>query len=124
MGSRLKGSPAFWVTAGIAIVLAAFFLLFGIGNLIHPDVGEEFLAQNTRNCIMMIVMGLAMLCGVFFRYWGSILMFICTVPFVIIFHFHPIFIGFALIVLLLGMYFFLRGRQSRRSDKDDHQASS
>jgi len=123
MSSRIRVSLAFWAVAGITIVLAAFFLLFGISNLIHPDVGEEFLSQNTRNCIMMTVMGLAMLCGVFVRYWGSILMCICTVPFVVVFHFHPIYVGFASIVLLLGMYFFLRDRQSRRSDNGDHQAA-
>jgi len=110
---------AFWG----AIILAAFFLLFGIGNLIQPDVGNEFLVQNTRNCIMLILMGLAILCGVFIRYWGSILMCICTIPFVIIFHFHPIYIVLGLIVLMLGIYFFIRGGQSRRSDKDDHQTT-
>ncbi len=121
-GSKER-SVSFWITVGAAILLAAFFLFFGISELLHPDVGKEFLAENTRVCITMIIMGLALLFGVFSPYWGGIVISICTVPFVIIFHFHPIFIAFGFLVLLVGIQFFLRGRRFRKLAKDEPQAT-
>ncbi len=43
-------------------VLAAFCLLFGVANLLHPDVPADFMAahpwQNTLACMAVMAIGL------------------------------------------------------------------
>jgi len=71
------------VLTGLRIVpglLPAFFLLlFGLGNLIYPDVPESFIAQNTKICIAMIITGFIMGYAVFRLYSGGLLLIACSV---------------------------------------------
>lgn len=71
------------IVAGL--LLALFLLLFGLGNLIYPDVPESFIAQNTRICIVMIVTGLVMVYALFQPYSGGLLLIACSVGMGIVF---------------------------------------
>jgi len=37
----------------LGLFLAGFLLLFGVANLIHPDVPEAYLKQNTITCLVI-----------------------------------------------------------------------
>lgn len=41
----------------LGLPAAASFLLFGIAQLIHPDVPVEYLGQNTVACLVLIALG-------------------------------------------------------------------
>lgn len=45
----------------VSLFICGFFLLFGIANLINPDVPDEFLKQNTIVCIMVCGIGVSFL---------------------------------------------------------------
>ncbi len=44
-----------------SLIISFFFFLFGIANLINPDVSDEFLFQNTVVCIVVIGIGVVLL---------------------------------------------------------------
>ncbi len=54
------------ITIVLGVPLAAILLLFGIVELIHPDVPESELTLNTVACLTAILIGLAILLGVGF----------------------------------------------------------
>ena len=43
----------------ISLFISAFLLLFGIANLINPDVADVYLLQNTIMCIVLCVLGIS-----------------------------------------------------------------
>jgi len=45
------------ITMIFEALLAFVLLLFGVSNLIYPDIPENYLDQNTRVCWMMIIAG-------------------------------------------------------------------
>ena len=45
----------------VSLFISGFFLLFGIANLINPDVPIEFLMQNTIVCIVVCGIGVSFL---------------------------------------------------------------
>ncbi|MGB0850027.1 MAG: hypothetical protein ACPGTP_02170 [Bacteroidia bacterium] len=54
------------VIAGIFAFTGGFFLLFGITNLVYPDVPDSFLVQNILVCSVVILLGiLCVLASVF-----------------------------------------------------------
>ena len=57
------------VVLNVAIIIAGliiggFFLLFGVANLINPDVPDAYLKQNTRICLLFTVISLVPLLAV------------------------------------------------------------
>ena len=107
------------ITFVLGILLAAILLLFGIANLVKPDVSAEYLALNTRNCLLMILTGVLSIYALFRFYSGGLLLFICAVVLSVVFG------GFlrnpiAGAVLLLGVLSVIRGRLSRRTLLDNH----
>ena len=42
-----------------SLLISAFSLLFGIANLINPEVADEYLFQNTIVCIVLCVIGIS-----------------------------------------------------------------
>jgi hypothetical protein len=122
-----------------AVLLASFFLLVGVANLISPDVPEDALAENTRVCAMFILTAAVLIYALFRPYSGGFLLCICALPFAFIFNaFHlsnvlypsrevgyaPFFSAITGLLLLLGVLSVIRGRLSRRTaSKDPEQPS-
>ncbi len=103
--------------------MACVFLLFGMANLISPDVPESYLDQNTRICVMIIFTGMASIYALFRPYSGGILLCICSVALGFVFHGffdHP----FNSMVLLLGVLSIIRGHLSRRTVPEDSDQPS
>ncbi len=113
-----------------AVLLASFFLLFGVPSLISPDVSEEYLAKNTLNCAMFILTAAVLIYALFRPYSGGFFLCILAVPFGFTFNaFHlsnalypsreagyaPEFSAITGLVLLLGVLSVIRGRLSRRT---------
>ncbi len=44
-----------------SVFISGFTLLFGIANLINPEVSEEYLFQNTIVCTILCVIGVVFL---------------------------------------------------------------
>src|SRR4030065_858302 len=97
------------ITIIFAVLIAAFFILFGIANLIHPDVPESYLEQNTRVCIIFIVTGLVTLYSVFSPLWGGITLCVCSVLIYFVVSNNPI----AYPIFLFGILQIIRGRHDR-----------
>jgi predicted MFS family arabinose efflux permease len=112
MNSRSIGpSPILSViTIVLGALLALFLLLFGVGNLIHPDVPDSYLDQNTRVCVMVIFTGLMTIYAIFRPYSGGILLCICALTFFVIVIRNPISVP----VIGLGILSVVRGRLQRR----------
>ncbi len=45
----------------VGVIVSGFLLLFGIANLINPDVPEDYLDQNTKVCLVFCSIGLIFL---------------------------------------------------------------
>ena len=45
----------------LGLLVSGFLLLFGVANLIDPDVPEAYYARNTKVCLMAIVIGVIFL---------------------------------------------------------------
>lgn len=99
------------ITIIVGILMAFFFLLFGVGNLISPDVPDDYLNQNTRVCVMLIITGVALIYALFRPYSGGIILFIIAVSFCLIVYSIAV-IVLAVPILLIGVLFFIRGRLS------------
>jgi predicted MFS family arabinose efflux permease len=91
-------------------MVAAFLLLFGVANLINPDVPDNYLEQNTRVCIMLILTGLVTIYAIFRPYSGGILLCICALVFFVIVIVNPV----AVPVFLVGILSIIRGIRNRR----------
>jgi len=96
----------------VGAITALFLLLFGAANLIHPEVSESFLDQNTRICVMMIITGVAAVYAIFQPLTGGILLCVLAVGLSFVFggFFHnPI----TPAVMLEGLFFIFAGFISR-----------
>jgi len=45
----------------IGLLVSGFLLLFGVANLINPDVPDAYLKQNTKVCLMVCSLGVVLL---------------------------------------------------------------
>lgn len=107
----------------VGALMALFLLLFGVANLINPEVGESHLDQNTRICVMMIITGLAAIYAIFQPLTGGILLCFLSVGLGFIFSgfFHnPI----TPAVMIVGLFFIFVGYMSRRKLRQDSNQSS
>ena len=100
---------SYWITALVAVMLAVLCLLIGIGELIHPDVPEEFLSQNILACITLIVIGLALLAAVIWPYWVGILLGVWGISFLVISHFNLGVIIWSIPIMLIAVRLYLEG---------------
>jgi len=116
-----------------AVLLASFFLFFGVANLISPDVPSSYLAENTLVCAMLILTAAVMINTIFRPYSGGFFLCICVLPFGFIFNaFHisdalypsratgyaPLWSAITVLVLLLGVMSVIRGRLSRWTNSE------
>ena len=107
------------ITIFLGVLLASLLLLFGIANLINPDVPDSYLDQNTRVCVLFILAGLVSIYALFRPFSGGILLCLCVVP-----------LGFMMVnpvavpVLLLGVLSIVRGRHSRQTVSGDSDQPS
>ena len=58
----------------MGLVVGGFLLLFGVANLINPDVPEAYYAQNTKVCLIVcsigvifLLLAIAAFCGILFK---------------------------------------------------------
>ena len=122
-----------------AVLLASFFLFFGVANLISPDVPSSYLAENTLVCAMLILTAAVMIYALFRPYSGGFFLCICALPFGFIFNaFHisdalypsratgyaPFWSAITVLVLLLGVLSVIRGRLSRRTASETPSQAS
>jgi hypothetical protein len=98
------------ITIVLGVLLAAFLLLFGVANLINPDVPDNYLEQNTRVCVMFILTGLLTIYTIFRPYSGGILLCICALVFFVIVINNPVSIP----IILFGILSIVRGYLNRR----------
>jgi hypothetical protein len=98
------------ITIIFAVMIAAFLLLFGIANLIQPDVPDTYLEQNTRVCIIFIVTGLATIYSIFSPFWGGVMICVCSVVLYLVVSYNPI----AYPIFLFGLLQIIRGWVKRR----------
>lgn len=98
------------ITIILGVLMATFLLLFGVANLINPDVPESYLEQNTRVCVMFILTGLVIIYAIFRPYSGGIILFICALVFFVIIINNPVSIP----VILVGILSIIRGYLNRR----------
>ena len=111
---KISPSVTLWIiTIILGALMAFFFLLFGVGNLISPDVPESYLNQNTRVCVMLIITGVVSIYALFRPYSGGILLCIIAVSLGFIVYSTAVLI-LAVPILLIGVLFFIRGRFSRQ----------
>ena len=45
----------------VGVIVSGFLLLFGVANLINPDVPEAYLTQNTKVCLVVCCVGVIFL---------------------------------------------------------------
>jgi hypothetical protein len=102
------------ITIVLGVLLASLLLLFGIANLINPDVPDSYLDQNTRVCVMFILTGLVSIYALCRPFSGGILLCLCVAPlgFIIV---NPV----AVPVLLFGVLSIMRSRRSRQTASED-----
>ncbi|MBA4312732.1 MAG: hypothetical protein C0417_08890 [Chlorobiaceae bacterium] len=98
------------ITIVLGILVASFLLLIGVVELIDPHVPDNYLNQNTRVCIMVILTGLVTIYAIFRPYSGGILLCICALVFFVIVINNPIFIP----IILFGILSIVRGYFNRR----------
>jgi len=59
---KLRTSVALNIVLIIAgVLVSGFLLLFGVANLINPDVPDAYLAQNTKVCLTVCGIGIIFL---------------------------------------------------------------
>ena len=94
------------ITIVLGVLMVSLLLLFGVANLINPDVPDSYLDQNTRVCVMSILTGLVIIYAIFRPYSGGILLCICALTFIL----NPV----AVPIILLGVLSIIRGRLNQR----------
>ena len=106
-----KPTPVFSIiTIILGGLIVVFGLLFGVANLIHPDVPDSFLAQNTRVCVMLIISSLITIYALFRPLSGGILLCICAVVYSIIVN-NPLVYP----IILMGILSIIRGLIEKRN---------
>jgi len=109
----LRRSPAAVlavITIVLGVLLACFLLLFGVANLINPEVSSDYLARNTRVCVMLILTAAVLVYALFRPLAGGIVLCVCAAVFILLIP-NPI----AVPILLLAVLSLVRGSISRRS---------
>ena len=107
------------ITIILGILVVIIFLLFGVANLIHPDVPESYLDQNTRVCIGIIIASIIILYAIYRPYPGGILLCIYAIAYFFIVH-NPLVYP----IILLGVLSIIRGlREKRKSLEENIQTS-
>ena len=101
------------ITTILGVVMASLLLLFGVGNLINPDVAAGYLDLNTRVCVTVIFTGVVLLYALFRPFTGGILLCLCAVALAFVSQVfdNPLSIA----ILLLGGLSVICGRLSRRT---------
>ena len=94
------------ITIILLTLLASFLLLFGVGNLIRPDVLESALDQNTLVCLMVIFTGLVSIYAILRPLPGGIMLCFSGLVFFVIVIMNPI----AGPVIILGLLSIVRSR--------------
>lgn len=99
------------ITTILGVLMATLFLVFGVGNLINPDVLDSALDLNTRVCVTVIFTGVVSIYTLFRPYSGGIVLCICAVALAFVSHvfYNPLSIA----ILLLGGLSIICGRLSR-----------
>jgi len=100
------------ITIALGGLMTLFLLLFGIANLVNPDVPDSYLNQNTRVCVMFILSSLIIIYAIFRPYSGGILLCICAVIFFFIVINNPV----AFPIILIGILSTIRGFLLQRKD--------
>ena len=97
--------------------MASLLLLFGVGNLINPDVAEGYLDLNTRVCVTVIFTGVVSVYALFYPFTGGIFLCICAVALAFVSRVfdNPISIA----ILLLGGLSVICARLSRRTASEE-----
>ena len=111
------------ITITLGCLMACLFLLFGVANLINPDVSDSYLVQNTRICVILILTGLVSLYALFRPNSGGIFLCICAVALSFV---SGGFLGNPLTsaALLLGVLSIIRGHLSPKAvSKEPDQPS-
>jgi hypothetical protein len=109
------------IVAYMGGLFALFFLVLGVANLVSPDVPPEALDENTRICITLILTGAVLIYSFFFPYIGGWVLMILALLFAAIFHFHPIFVVLAGLLLLIGGASVIRGHRYRKKSTKEPQ---
>jgi hypothetical protein len=94
------------ITIVLGVLAASFLLLFGVANLISPNVPHQYLGQNTRICVMLLSSGLTIIYAIFRPFFGGILVCICGLIFFVVAKNNPL----AVPIIFLGMLSIVRGR--------------
>jgi len=90
-------------------MMSIFGLLMGVANLIQPTVPEQYLEQNTRVCVGLIISSLVIIFAVFYPSTGGILICICAVFYFILVN-NPL----AYPLVLIGVLSIIRGQLIRQ----------
>ena len=98
------------ITIVLGVLIASFLLLFGVANLINPDVPDSYLDQNTLVCVMFVLTGLLIIFAIFRPYFGGIILCISALVFFIFIIINPVVIP----IILFGVLSIIRGRINRR----------
>jgi NhaP-type Na+/H+ or K+/H+ antiporter len=108
-----KGAPLVLsiITITLAVLFASFLLIFGVANLVHPDVPESDLNQNTRVCTMFVLTGLISIYAIFRPYIGGITLSICGLVFFVVVITNPV----AVPAIVLGVLSIIRGRLTKET---------
>jgi hypothetical protein len=108
-----KGAPLVLsiVTIILAVLFTSFLLIFGVANLLLPDVPESDLNQNTRVCTMFVLTGLISIYAIFRPYPGGIALCICGLVFFIVVITNPV----AVPAIVLGVLSIIRGRLPKKT---------
>lgn len=102
------------VTIILGALVATFALLFGVGNLIKPDVPESALKENFRICVALSINALVLIYALIRPNPGGAVLCICAVglSLVGVSGSIPLSIPF----LVLGGLSIIRGRLTRRQE--------
>lgn len=98
------------ITIVLGVLTASFLLLFGVANLINPDVPDSYLDQNTLVCVMFILTGLIIIFAIFRPYFAGIILSISALVFFIFIINNPVVIP----IILFGVLSIIRGLINQR----------
>ena len=110
------------ITTILNVLMASLLLPLGVGNLINPDVADNYLDLNTRVCLMVVLTGVVSVYTLFRPYSGGISLCICAVAlgFVSRVANNPLSIA----MLLVGGLSVICGHLSRRTVSEERNQPS
>lgn len=105
------------ITIVLLVLLASTLLFFGVANLVHPDVPDSALGQNTLVCLMFIAAGLFSIYAIFRPMSGGVVLCISGLVFFTAVIANPV----AVPVILIGALSIARSKAaSWRSPRGSH----